>query len=202
MDAVLTLPTNDWRLVSQLALLFNTNDPRALFSVNQRSAENWAGVLDGLVALTNVGPNQVDTVIMTSNSPQAQIIAAGLNRTRNAQPGQSFRNVGDCFATPELSLSSPWLNPNPYSLTDEAMEIIPSQLPGVLRPDPIGSISLQADSVQIQFTGFDGYPYAFEISPDLQTWTAVLTNVPVNGLFTIQETTAEGQRFYRSRLLP
>lgn len=197
-------PTNDWRIASRLALLFNTNDPHALFSVNQATAEAWRGVLDGLIAVTNTGPGQFESIVMSSNSTQVASMSGALAASRSRQPGQAFRNVGDTFATPQLSIASPWLSTETNRITDAVCEIVPSQLLEKLRPDPIGSIKASDDSLEIQFSGFDGYPYGIEVSPDLLQWTGLSTNYPVDGIleFSEQKPQVPGGRFYRSRLLP
>ncbi|HYV29352.1 MAG TPA: hypothetical protein VFA77_17600, partial [Candidatus Eisenbacteria bacterium] len=143
-----THPTNDWRLAGLLISLLSTNDPRSLFSINQTDPDAWTQVLHGMTVLSNTifPPPQFDLLLMESNSPQAQIIADGINRTRSKQPGQHFRDVGDILATPGLTTASPWLNLTndillDYGMTDEAYEKIPEQLLRLLRPDPIISLN-------------------------------------------------------------
>jgi hypothetical protein len=50
-DAMFTVPTNDWHLISLLAPLFSTNDLRTLASVNQTRGPAWAALLDGVTVL-------------------------------------------------------------------------------------------------------------------------------------------------------
>jgi hypothetical protein len=208
-DAFFTQPTNDWRLASLLISLLNTNDPRTLASVNQPGVSAWCGLLDGMTVLTNTDIGQLDPVIMSSNSPQAATIAAALDAMRSAQPNQTFRSIGDILAVPELSVASPWLDLSSgyeveWSLTDEAYEAIPSQLLPLLRPDSIGSVSQSGGTLQVQFTGADGYAYTVQTSSNLLNWTAITTNYPVNGSFTFVDTPSPGspRRFYRSLLWP
>ena len=151
----------------------------------------------------------VDSLIMSSNSPQAATIAAALDAARSSQPGQTFHDLGDILATPELSTASPWLNlSSAFSWSgdsnDEAYEAIPSQLLPLLRPDSIGSVSQSGGTFQVQFTGADGYAYAVQTSSNLLDWTAVTTNYPVNGSFNFVDTPPPGspRRFYRSVLWP
>src|SRR5262249_18303192 len=108
-DAMSTVPTNDWRLVSLLAPLFSTNDLRTLASVNQTRGPAWAALLDGMTVLAYMGQPQLQPVLMLSNSPQAATIAEALDATRAAQPAQVFDSTGSILATPELSTASPWL---------------------------------------------------------------------------------------------
>jgi hypothetical protein len=205
-DAILSAPTNDWRLASLLVSLLNTNDPHQLLSVNDPNTNSWLGVLGGLTVLTSSSSSgPLTATVMTSDSPQAALIADAISRARGSQPGQHYRDLGDILATPELSVASPWLNQgNTNVITDAAYEIIPSQLLPLLRPDPVGSIA-QADTAwQVLFSGFDGYAYAVEVSTNLQDWTAISTNYPSGGAFNFPNTVTPGsdRRFYRSMLLP
>jgi hypothetical protein len=218
-------PTNDWRLASLVASLINTNDPRILHPVNQPNLPGWLGILDGLIVLTNSTTDDVlidnyvnshgfwlppfDTLTMTSNSPQATIIATAIAATRANQPGHLFRCLGDIFATPELSIVSPWLNEASdyqlrYGISDAAYEMIPSQLLALLRPDSIASILQTGPTLEIQFTGADGYAYAVQTSSNLLNWTTISTNYPCNGVFTLSQIAPQTflPRFYRSVLLP
>ncbi len=159
-------------------------------------------VLDGMIALTNTGFGVFQTVVMSSNSTQVASIAAALNRSRLAQTGQVFRNVGDAFATPELSIASPWLGAGANWPTDAALEIIPSQFLSALRPDSRGSIFLVGSEYQLRFSGLDGYSYAVDTCSDLWSWTSISTNYTVSGLFTLPLPWSSGTRFFRTRLLP
>jgi hypothetical protein len=210
-DATLTMPTNDWRLARLLVSLLSTNDPRQLFSVNNPDTNAWLGLLDGMPVLTNsLSVSQSTTVIMTSNSPQAALIVAGIQRTRSAQSGCFFHNVGDILATPELSSASPWLNTNSATtlsaggLTDEACEAIPVQLLPLLREDSVGSATSTNNQLLVQFTGYDNYAYAVEASSNFVNWAFVSTNYPTNGVFSVPTAAPanSGPQFYRSVLLP
>ena len=139
----------------------------------------------------------------------SRLIADAIAYTRSIQPNQYFREVGDILATSELSVASPWLNRSgsvqlQRGITDEAYEKIPEQILSLLRPDSVGSIGWTNDQIQIQFTGFDGYLYAVEASPDLQSWAGVSTNSPTDGVFSFTDTINpdSGQKYYRSVLLP
>ena len=202
-DAMFTVPTNDWRLASQLASLFNTNNPHALASANQTTIAGWTALLDGLTVLTNPVWGELDQVVLSSSSPQAGAIAAALLATRSSQPGQVFLDPSGILATPELSVNSPWLSSS-NTPNDQAFEILPSQLLAKLRPDSIGSVSSGGGQVQLQFTGFDGYPYAIQVSSNLVDWTSVSTNYPSQGIFQFLDMPPRDlpQRFYRSVLLP
>jgi hypothetical protein len=217
-DAQHTRPVRDWPLVALIASLINTNDPRCLVSVNEPDPNVWLAVLDGIVALTNsatdedlylYGYPQFDVVIMTSNSPQAAILAEGIRAVRAGQPNQRFSSLGALLAVSELSAASPWLNQSTdvqlqRGISDEAYETIPAQLLPRLRPDSAGSIIETGGALKIQFTGFDDYPYAIETSSNLVNWLPFATNYPINGVFEFTEPIPAGSdpRFFRSALLP
>lgn len=208
LDATGTLPTNDWSTVGLLLSLLTANDPHTLLSLNESAVPIWTAAMDGIDVLTNLGGAQFADVLMSSNSPQAAIIANGIYAARALQPDGHFHQVGDILAAPELSVASPWLNATTSEqqsgISDAAYEAIPSQLLSRLRADSVGSLVRAAGFVQFQFTGFDGYSYAVQVSTDLRTWTSVSTNTPLNGSFIYTEpapATAPGL-FYRSVLLP
>jgi hypothetical protein len=215
------MPANDWRLVSLLVSLLNTNHPQDLASANPLLATDWLPVLDQIGVWTNTLTDQqvrllqitggwphYDPLVMTADTPQAVLIANALATTRANQPTGVFRDPGDVLATPELSLLSPWLRWSTaqvqYGLTDEVYEIIPSQLLARLRPDSIGALTSSGGVIHIQFTGFDDTSYVVETSSNLQDWLPVSTNSPTNCIFEITEPPPETgtPRFYRSVWLP
>jgi hypothetical protein len=223
-DAERTLPVNDWRVAALIASLLNTNRPQELASANPTSPTNWLPVLDGLVVLTNsMTDTQVlllqlniprpfpvyDSLDMTRDSEQTALIANAILATRASRPGGVFRDPGDVFATPELSLTSPWLNRSTtmqvqYGITDEACEAIPSQLLARLRADSEGVVAQSNGILHVKFSGFDGHAYAVESSSNLRDWLPVSTNHPGNGFFIFTEPVVapESPQFYRSVLLP
>ena len=202
-DAFNSAPVQDWHLASLLASLFNTNNFTSLFRVNNPNPNDWQGLLDGLTALTNDN-SEVDSILISSNSPQASAIASAIQSERALQPEQIFRDVGDILATPQLAEQSPFINgANTNNLTDAAYEIIPSQLLSLLRTDSTGSIALMDSQPVVQFTGYDGHPYAIQTSSDLVNWVSISTNCPVNGAFSFTNSTPLNvtSQFYRSILL-
>jgi hypothetical protein len=223
-DAECTLPTNDWRVASLIASLLNTNHPQALASANQTDAADWLTVLDGLTVLTNSmtdtevlllqltipRPSPVyDPLDMPGDSGQAALIAYAILTTRAGRPAGVFRNPGEVFATPELSLTSPWLNQSTSrqvrsGLTDDVYEAIPSQLLTRLRADSEGVVVQSNGFLHVEFSGFDGHAYAVESSSNLRDWLPVSTNHPSNGFFIFSEpvTAPASPHFYRSVLLP
>jgi hypothetical protein len=204
-DALLTQPTNDWHLVSLLASLLNTNNPRALLSVNQINLATIGSTFsNGITVLTNVTASNLVTLLMDSNSPQAGVIVDGINTLRLQQPGQYFHDVGDILAAPELTLNSPWLNLNGGGLADLAYETIPSQIFSSLRVDSVGTLIQTNGQFQLQFTGLDGFAYEVQASTNLQDWSSIGTVYPSNGVFTVTDpaSTSLGRRYYRSAIAP
>jgi hypothetical protein len=215
-DASLTAPINDWQLVGLLVPLMNTNNPEQLVSVNNQNLNDWLNILNGLVVLSNsapivysFSPPQFDCYIMSSNSPQALVVANAIAQTRTNQPGQSFQSLGGILQTPALTVDSPWLNTGAsnqleYGISDEAYEAIPAQLLPLLRPDSVGTIMQVNGGWNIQFSGSDGFAYALQISTNLVNWNTVSTNCPVQGYFSvpISPMLNSSEQFYRSVLLP
>jgi hypothetical protein len=204
-DAAAMAPVQDRHLASLLAFMFNTNGFRSLVSVNNPDPNAWLGLLDGLTALTNPTSGQFVPIIISSNSPQASIIAGGIQTSQSGQPNQFFRDAGDVLATPQLAEQSPFLRGlNPTNqISDEAYEMIPSQLLSLVRADSIGSVAPANGQTVFQFTGYDGHSYAIEFSSDLVSWASVSTNNPANGIltFTNLPPVNASPQFFRSVLL-
>ena len=216
MDAINMAPVRDWRMASLLASLFNTNSPSSLFSVNDANPNDWEGFLNGMTVLTNDIPDlaiqftsqihgpQFASLVISSNSTQAAVIANAIESVRIASPGQLFLNKGDIFSVNQLSDASPFLNVDSaqlqYGISDAAYEAIPSQLLPLLRTDSIGSVTDSGQMV-IQFTGDDGHVYAVQSSCNLVNWTTISTNCPFGGTFTFTNTVTAAPRFYRTVLL-
>lgn len=211
-DAIAMAPPADWHMASFLASLFETDYPY-LFSVNDPNPGDWENLMNGMTVLTNdlsnivlgsgfVQQAQFASLIISSNSSQAATIANAIESARMAQPGQYFTNVGDIFAIPQLSDTSPYLNTNivqvQKGISDEAYEAIPSQLLPLLRVDSIGSIVPASGQVVIQFTGDDNHAYAVQVSSNLLNWTNISTNCPVQGTFSVTNAVTVCPRFYRT----
>jgi hypothetical protein len=185
-DAEYTWPTSDWKIAGLITSLINTNDPRTLLSINEPDTNAWLATLDGIVAQTNSATDemlynlqpQFDPIIIVSNSPQASVLATGVNhdRTRTilvngknvfVHANGTFNALGEILAVPELSLSSPFLNLGVWDqwngrniqlesgLNDEAYERIPVQLLPRLRPDSCGSSLGGVHSSRSHSTVFD-----------------------------------------------
>ncbi len=216
IDAALSAPANDWRLVGVLVALLSTNDPTQLMSVNDRNTADWLNVLGSITVQTNstrfpywfIVP-QFESYVLSSNSPQALIIANAIAQSKTIQPNQTFNSPGDILATPQLTVNSPWLNTSTvgqveYGISDEAYEAIPAQLLLLLRPDSVGVMIQVNSGWNIQFSGSDGYAYALQTSTNLVNWDVVSTNYPVQGSFSVPIPSVPNspERFYRSMLLP
>jgi hypothetical protein len=211
-----THPTNDWNIASLFLALANTNAPDALFSINQSSGPAWGGVLNGITVLSNtaptfayIPPTNFDFLVMDSNSPQAQIIADGINQARLDRVPQYFREVGDVLAVPELTVASPWLDLSSldqlqFSLTDEAYEKIPEQLLPRLRADPILSFFRVNGQFHAQARVFSGHWYALETSTNLLAWTAFVPHFAESDILAFPESIGidPGSTFYRVRMIP
>ena len=213
-DAGLTLPTNDWHLISLLVHLLNKHDIYGHFSVNDPNEDEWRKVLDGLTAWTNSVPDsqvwattpQFEMITISSDSPQAEVVAAAIESVRMSQRVPFFHDVGDILATPELSVASPWLNLSAVQLesgiTDEAYEKLPSQLLPLLRADSIGSVVSSNGHAIVQFTGYDDHAYIVQGSSNLINWVPLSLNYPENGAFNFTVPANTHAQFYRSILLP
>jgi hypothetical protein len=213
-DAMAMAPVQDWHMASYLASLFNTNSYASLFSVNS-SPVAWESLFNGMTAISNdlpdikvqfvIFPPQYTTFIISSNSPQAALMANAVQSEQLTQPGQYFTNVGDVFSIPQLSTASPYLDLDTvqiqHGLNDEAFEAIPQQLLPLLRVDSIGSVVPANGQTVIQFTGDDNHAYAVQVSPDLMNWTTISTNCPFGGSFSITNTGTASAQFYRTVLL-
>ena len=122
-------------------------------------------------------------------------------------------SIGDILAAPVLTRLSPFLNLGStafgqqqmnYGITDWEYEAIPAQLLPLLRPDSLGTLTPTNRGWNLWFSGADGYEYALQTSTNLQDWSSVSTNSPVQGGFGVPVIPANGSRrqFFRSVLLP
>jgi hypothetical protein len=202
-DAASMAPAQDWHLASLLASMFNTNDFRPLVSVNNPDPNAWLVLLDGLTALTNTAPGEFDTITISSNLPQASIIASAIQSARNGQPNGLFSDAGDVLSVPPLTTASPFLNTALVNgISDAAYEEIPSQLLSLVRADSIGSAVTANGQIAVQFTGYDGHEYAIQVSSDLVNWNSICTNSPAGGVLIITNPPPNADKqFYRSVLM-
>lgn len=151
-----THPTNDWPLLEAFTVAPNENAARGLLSVNQTNLAAWSAALTGVSVLTNLSPANVplggaapqfaelfiqpDGPVGFTHYPQLRKIVDGINRTRlgevvtNHQSVPVFNRLGRILATPELTIASPFLNPQNL-VTDAVLERIPQQILSLLRED-------------------------------------------------------------------
>ncbi len=159
LDAYLTQPTNDWRLLDLFSTAFSDTATKGQLSVNQPGLAAWSAVLSGVIALTNsfdlnknavlapwvIQPGGVyDPNDTNTWTPLVRIVNA-LNLARTNSPGHVFTHMGDILTVPELTVGSPFLNTSArldlmgkadYVLNDAAYERIPQQILGLLKVDP------------------------------------------------------------------
>jgi hypothetical protein len=204
-----THPTNDWKLVSILAALFNTNAPDSQLWINETNEAAWHGVLDGTFVLANE-QDQIGNLIcmeylMLSNSPQASNLVAGIAEQRSAFPNAQFPTLGDVLSTPALSCASPWISWNDPSflffecLDDTAYEAIPAHILPLLKAGP--RLSMMSEG-GFSITGANGQAVVLEGSVDLKTWEPLATNIVDVIFFYADPAPASPCRFYRARLVP
>jgi len=207
-DSDNSAPVQDWHLASLLTSFFNTNLSGQLISVNDPDTNAFITALNGLTVWTNSSPDMFEPLLISSNSGQAAIIANAIESVRAARTNQSFGDVGDILAVPELSEQSPFLNWNNLTqqqtgISDEAYELIPSQLLSLLRMDSNGTMFLANGQVVANFTGWNGHTYIVQTSSDLKNWSNVSTNTPLNGFFSYFNFVPlnANRQFYRTLLL-
>ena len=218
-DAMLMAPVIDRRLAGLLLSVLNTNDPTQLFSVNDPNPADWQNILNGLTVYSNSAsmvlaatPVQYDTYIMAGNSSQASTIANGIEHARNNQVSQRFYSIADVCTAPELSGQSPFLNlggsgfgqqQTNYGITDSEYEAIAAQLLPRLRPDSFGVLAVTNGSLNLSFSGADGYAYALQATTNLLNWNTMSTNYPTQGSFTAPDAIPSSpNQFFSSILIP
>jgi len=198
-------PTSDWRLVSILAPLLQTNSLASLLSVNSSDLQRWAQVLDDLTVASS-GSNCAVSELTLGSDPNglAQLID-GIERTRSASARGYFDDLGGILATPELSFNSPWLKRFDrdwnFCVADSMLEIVPAQLLSRLRPDPVASAARQNSEVALRFHVFPGRDYEVLKSQDLNTWTAASTNSVPDNVFELLVSPSSEATFYKLRLV-
>jgi hypothetical protein len=203
-DAIRTAPVIDWHVAALLTAILNTNSSLAYFSVNNPDPNAWAADLDGLIAITNgiTGAG----IILTSNSPTVTGLAGAIETMRASLPGQEFQDQGEVFATPQLSIASPFLvaaGSSKYGINDAAYEALPSQLLAQLGVASQGTLISTNGQWIAQFTGAVGHSYVLQSSPDLVHWTSLGRSSPINGQvsFGLPAATSGAAQFYRSQII-
>jgi hypothetical protein len=148
-NAVMTHPTDDYRLFDLFTTAVNENASRGRLDVNQTNLAAWSAVLSGVNIITNsvtgvTGPAVIQPAGVydpTNPSPVAAIVQ-GINATRSSTNlaflNGNFQHLGDVLAAPQLTYASPFLNTNALAtpgaggISDEVMERIPQQVMSLL----------------------------------------------------------------------
>ena len=215
-----THPTNDWAIARSLALLWNTNPPQALLSINEPNPSTLAAVFEGVPVLSNVisdlalvtgAPPQFATFSMSSNSPQAAALVEAISRSRPVQPTRRFHSLAELFAIPEMTVASPWLHlgsvQSILGLNDAALEAVPREVLGRFREEDIECSLLPGDgamTLELRVP-WPGAKCGVETSTDLHEWTpGGGPYSPSNGVVLVElpPETSAGWRFYRGKLIP
>ncbi|HEX3797861.1 MAG TPA: hypothetical protein VH413_04100 [Verrucomicrobiae bacterium] len=198
-DALLTTPTNDWSILDLFTTAPNDNASRGQLSVNQTNFAAWAGILDGVIVVSNGPSGQIPMMIdPRANNLALQQILNGIYsaRTNTAMfPAQVFTSVGQVLSAPQLTVASPYLNTtgNTTAATypnDAEMERIPQQIMSLLRVGSpryvifaYGQSLKPADHSIIQSSGpFFGMCTNYTITGEVATRTVLrIDNPPVPG---------------------
>lgn len=147
-------PIVDRQLFEVFTTALSDNATRGQLSINQTNLAAWSAVLSGVIVLTNdpaseilyptiISPAGVFNPTILPLPPLAQIVQ-GINSTRTNFANQTFTNLGDILATPELTDMSPFLTNSANDIqanlqqisaggiSDEVMERIPQQVMSLL----------------------------------------------------------------------
>jgi hypothetical protein len=147
-DADNSSPSADWQLFDLFTTAFNDNATRGQLSVNVGAPNGpnlaaWSALFSGIVVPTNTIGGY--TIIQPAgpdiyNIPSVWQVVTNINATRtnfvNADGLKgAFEHVGDILATPDLTVSNPWLlqNNNTNTINDELYEWLPQQVMSLLR---------------------------------------------------------------------
>jgi hypothetical protein len=177
-DSVLAA-SSDYLLLSTYAIR-RTNGVLTLLVINKDSTANF----NAQISLTNFVPGATATV-RSFGIPQDEA-----TRTNSIVPGAQD------IATNSLSVGAVFTNSfPPYSLTlftfaPAAAQLLP--------------LSAAGGQFVFQLQGQPGTPYIIQSSPDLSTWTPVLTNRLVGNVLNLTNaiSTGAGQQFWRAAWQP
>ena len=191
-------PIMDRQLFEVFTTALSDNASRGQLSINQTNLAAWSAVLSGVIVLTNdplsatYGADTINPVGVYNPAaplpvpvpqfwpPPLWQIVQGINNTRARFASQTFTNLGDFLATPELTDVSPYLITNNLQqldaagISDEVLERIPQQI-----------MSLVTISHSPRFVV---YSYGQTLHP---ANSSVLTAGPFNGMSTNYQVTAE-----------
>jgi hypothetical protein len=157
-DSAFSVPVSDYQLFDLFTTAPNDNASRGRLDINQTNLAAWSALFTGVNVVTNsttgiTGPLAITPAGVYDPSNPAPFMAQiweGINATRASTnrvfPNASFQHLGDILATPQLSVSSPFLNTNATGgvsgtglaslgangINDEIMERIPQQIMSLL----------------------------------------------------------------------
>ena len=166
-DAENNQPQTDRVLFDVFTTALNENATRGQLSINQTNLAAWSAVFGGMLMLqnTNTDSELVDNngwtgfgsdfispagnfdLLATNAYPAMVKLVEGINRTRantNLFRNQTFQYLGDILATPELTLTSPFINHGTFDdeghnyqrelgMTDALVEWLPQQMMSLVR---------------------------------------------------------------------
>jgi hypothetical protein len=134
LDAFLSMPTNDWRVLDLFTTAFTPNAARGRLSVNQTNLAAWSAILSGVYVMPNIATNEVISPagVYTASTGIVAIVNGIINARTNF-PNYSYQRLGDILAAPQLTVASPFLNGNLNQMNDEVVERIPQQIAGLLK---------------------------------------------------------------------
>ena len=194
VDAGVTQPVNDWALLDLFTTSPNDNASRGQLSVNQTNAAALAALLDGVIVLSNSPTKLVATNIdlnqaNPANGNLVQYMVSGINSQRTNMPNGVFGSVAQLLATPQLTVSSPYINTANPNLSDAVYERIPQQIASLLRTGTpryeiyaYGQALKPADKSIVQSGASFGMPTNYQITGEVLTRTVVrFDNMPVPG---------------------
>src|ERR1035437_8550260 len=202
-DALLSQPTNDWRLLDLFTTALNDNATRGQLSINQPNLAAWSAALSGVIALTNnlddggapitdgsgnlvpgwlpIQPAGVYDPFSPATWPPLVRLVNAINNARTNTPRHVFSHLSDLLAVPEMTVASPFLNTNtpptdPNSaLNDAAFERLPQQIAGLLKDASVPRFVI----------------YAFGQTLKPESTRAILKSGPFAGLCTNYQIVAE-----------
>jgi hypothetical protein len=212
LDRVRSMPVMDRLLFDIFTTAFDDNSTRGQLNVNQAGLAAWSAGLGGVLALTNsstdaeltlnpatvnIAPLAIDPAGVSTDAPTNTplgMIWAGINRTRNSSAfGGSFKRTGDILATPELTVTSPFLNRSSdiqtqRGIDDATYERLPQMLMSLLRGGDqprfaiyaYGQTLKPANRSKVMSGQYAGMVTNYQVTAEFATRTVVRINTVTN----------------------